>query len=122
MAERVWVDGPNHPDLFDGETPIRTRIPIEEVGLKVFKVKLTWYETVFVVALNESDAKDKAWKKVSTFGEETFLDHAEVKELDWEDELKDWHRNLKCKDGKTMIAKELLMQHLEETECTLTQN
>ena len=26
----VWVDGPMHPDLFDGETPIRVKKKLEK--------------------------------------------------------------------------------------------
>jgi len=31
MIKTVWVDGPLHPDLFDGETPIRILVTVDVV-------------------------------------------------------------------------------------------
>lgn len=57
----IYTDGPMHPDMFDGETPIRTK---KKVDLHAYEVEVTWMEPdsgrVTVVAKNEDEAIEKA--------------------------------------------------------------
>ena len=115
MNDKVWIDGPAHPDMFDGETPIRTPVNLEECGYKVFKVECTYYEpekeTHFIVAQTEGQAEEKAWEKICA--EETHMDEADVTEMDLDQECRDFlGRNL-MPNGETKTARQLLVEHFE---------
>lgn len=59
MSGDLYVPGPLHPDLFDGETPI-----MERFEGKVFKADVrivdfkTWRRRVLVLAADEDEAQD----------------------------------------------------------------
>jgi hypothetical protein len=82
----VYIKGPMHPDLFDGETPIMLAIPVSEAG-KVFEVEITYTvsggETTTVMAVDGDDAKTAA---AEWFADEFpcshEIDYMTVRELD----------------------------------------
>ena len=62
-TETVWIKGPMHPDLFDGETPVMQQVPVASLG-KVFIVTVEYTrsdeEEYTVMALDEDDARTAA--------------------------------------------------------------
>ncbi len=62
-AQTIFIEGPMHPDLFDGETPIMMAVPIDE-ACDVFSVgveySITDEEYCTVLAANEKEASDIA--------------------------------------------------------------
>jgi hypothetical protein len=61
----IYVNGPMHPDLFGGETPIRIKKKLE---LHAFMVEVTWntpeQTTVIVAGKDEEDAIEKAMARI----------------------------------------------------------
>lgn len=122
MTDKFWIEGPMHPDLFDGETPTRKEVAYEDLGLMVFKVECTYYvqeeETHFVVAPSYAKAEDIAWEKIQE--EQTGMDTAEVTEMELEQELVASSHTIFGGERKT--ARQLLEEHLRENPCILTPN
>ena len=117
QSNKIWIDGPMHPDLFDGETPIRELVDLDAFGLRVYEVECTYYvqeeQTHFVVASDASKAEDIAWERVQE--EPTGMDSAEVKELGLDDKLTKWSHSLIVSTNDT--ARQLLVKHIEEHGC-----
>ncbi len=122
-SNKVWVDGPLHPDLFDGDTPMRKMVDLDEFGLRVYKVECTYYtpeeETHFVVARDASCAEDIAWDKIDE--EHTSMDNAEVTELSLDDRCTPWTPGRIKIDSKYPTARETLVKHIEEHGCKPTE-
>jgi hypothetical protein len=125
MSEEIWLDSEMHPDLFDGETPTRKKVSLDDIGLAVFKVDLTYYEpeeeTYFVVAPSYEKAEDIAWGKVARLCGSTGMDTAEVTEMKLDDNCVTWRTGL-IVNGEHKTARDLLVEHIRENGCTLTQS
>lgn len=124
MSEKIWIDSDMHPDLFDGDTPIRKEVSLDEIGLAVFKVDLTYYEpeqeTHFVVAPSYEKAEDIAWKRAGA-SDNTGMDSAEVEEVTLDTKCVDFiGRYIGDSAGKT--ARDVLIEYIRDNGCTLTQN
>jgi hypothetical protein len=123
MSEKIWIDSDMHPDLFDGETPVRKEVSLDDIGLAVFKVDLTYYEpeqeTHFVVAPSYAKAEDIAWERTAC-SDSTGMDSAEVEEVTLDTECVDFLGRSLESAGKT--ARDILLKHIRENGCTLTQN
>lgn len=104
--DELWTDGSMHPDLFDGETPIREKIDLNESGLRVYRVECTYYvqeeETHFIVAHDPEYAEDLAWEKIHE--EPSGMDSAEVAEMNLDDV---------CSTGDNPTARALLEDHIK---------
>ena len=125
MSEKIWIDRDMYPDLFDGETPIRKEVSLDDIGLAVFKVDLTYYEpeeeTYFVVAPSYGKAEDIAWER-SACSDSTGMDSAEVEKVTLDTKCVDLlGRNIE-QDGATKTARDVLLKHIRENGCTLTRN
>lgn len=72
MAEAIMIDtGVTHPDLFDGETPIRVMADIEDVNIYAVTVSYIIPESVnvMVAANNEENAITLAIEKAETIAD-----------------------------------------------------
>jgi hypothetical protein len=118
--DTVWIDGPLHPDLFDGETPTRTAVSLDSLDTRVYKVSCTYYEPVtethFIVSNSEEDAVQQAWAKVGGSSEDPNMDSEEVEEIGLDEPLYDYPREIKI--GEIATAGDLLAEHLAKNGCT----
>ena len=115
-SDKIWIDGPMHPDLFDGETPIREMVDLHDCGLRVYKVQCTYFvpeeQTHFVVATNDFQAEDIAWNLV---GEEpTSLDTANVEEMSLDDRCNAWSHSMIVVDTVSPTARDVLVKHVSD--------
>lgn len=116
----TYIDGPMHPDLFDSETPIREKVSMDDIDLKVYRVILTTFvpeeHTVYVVASDEDEAEDAAWEDSSIMLDTDIdMSSAEVEEIELSEKLnRAWSNKYRKEDGTYMSAEELLLQYIEE--------
>lgn len=77
-ASAMLVPGPNHPDLFDGESPVM--LPLEK-PVKAFQVRVTYAvteresATVMVAARNAEEAQRIAIGRVEGRADDNEHDH-----------------------------------------------
>lgn len=84
QQETIIIEGPLHPDLFGGETPIMTAVPVEEAG-RFFRVHVEYMapadEILMVVALDANDAEKVARAIMKDeYGSEVEIEDVEVTE------------------------------------------
>lgn len=90
----IYIPGPMHPDLFDGETPIM--VPGE---FSLFDVDISWTvteifeETFTVAALNEEDAAQLARKAAEHHNEGDGFEVQSI-EINVDDDISDEDREL----------------------------